>query len=80
MKVSMVTICEVRFREKQQRTNQSGQKQKEMDCDEPISHRMKKCRPSSGQNGQLVHWWLLVHSGPSSRPTTSQAPILYNKQ
>jgi hypothetical protein len=25
---------------------------------------MKKCKASSGQNGQLVHWWLLVHSGP----------------
>jgi len=29
----------------------------------PIRHRMKKRSPSSGQNGQLVHWWLLVHSG-----------------
>jgi hypothetical protein len=29
----------------------------------PISHRMKKCSPSSEQNGQLVHWWLLVHFG-----------------
>jgi hypothetical protein len=28
-----------------------------------ISRRMKKRSPSSGQNGQLVHWWLLVHSG-----------------
>jgi hypothetical protein len=25
---------------------------------------MKKRNPSSGQNGQLVHWWLLIHSGP----------------
>jgi hypothetical protein len=25
---------------------------------------MKKCSPFHGQNGQLVHWWvLLVHSG-----------------
>jgi len=24
---------------------------------------MKKRSPSSEQNGQLVHWWLLVHSG-----------------
>jgi len=23
--------------------------------------RMKKRNPSSGQNGQLVHWWLLIH-------------------
>jgi hypothetical protein len=24
---------------------------------------MKKRSPSYGQNGQLVHWWVLVHSG-----------------
>ncbi len=30
----------------------------------PIRRRMKKRKASSGQNGQLVHWWLLVHSGP----------------
>jgi hypothetical protein len=30
----------------------------------PIWRRMKKCNPSNEQNGQLVHWWLLVHSGP----------------
>jgi hypothetical protein len=24
---------------------------------------MKKRNPSGGQNGQLVHWWLLFHSG-----------------
>jgi hypothetical protein len=29
----------------------------------PIRRRMKKRKASSGQNGQLVHWWLLVHSG-----------------
>jgi hypothetical protein len=29
-----------------------------------IWHQMKKRSPFSGQNGQLVHWWLLVHSGP----------------
>jgi hypothetical protein len=29
----------------------------------PILCRMKKRSPSIGQNGQLVHWWLLVHSG-----------------
>ncbi len=34
----------------------------------PIRRRMKKCKASSGQNGQLVHWWLLVHSGPSAGP------------
>jgi hypothetical protein len=30
----------------------------------PIWRRMKKRNPSSGQNDQLVHWWLLIHSGP----------------
>jgi hypothetical protein len=25
---------------------------------------MKKRSPSYGQNGQLLHWWVLVHSGP----------------
>jgi hypothetical protein len=29
----------------------------------PIRRRMKTRNPSSGQNGQLVHWWLLIHSG-----------------
>jgi hypothetical protein len=29
----------------------------------PIRRRMKKRNPSGGQNGQLVHWWLLIHSG-----------------
>jgi len=29
----------------------------------PIWCRMKKHSPSNGQNDQLVHWWLLVHSG-----------------
>jgi len=27
---------------------------------------MKKCSPSYGQNIQLVHWWVLVHSDPFS--------------
>ncbi len=28
-----------------------------------IWHQMKKPSPSNGQNRELVHWWLLVHSG-----------------
>jgi hypothetical protein len=28
---------------------------------------MKKRSPSSEQNGQLMHWWLLVHSGQETR-------------
>jgi hypothetical protein len=27
-----------------------------------VKNRMKKHNPSYGQNGQLVHWWELVHS------------------
>jgi len=30
----------------------------------PIRRPMKKRNPSSGQNGQLVHWWVLIHFGP----------------
>jgi hypothetical protein len=33
----------------------------------PIRRQMKKRNPSSGQNGQLVHWWLLIHSGRPDR-------------
>jgi hypothetical protein len=29
----------------------------------PIWRQMKKHSPSSGQNDQLVHWWLLIHFG-----------------
>jgi hypothetical protein len=32
----------------------------------PIRRQMKKRNPSGGQNGQLVHWWVLIHSGPGS--------------
>jgi hypothetical protein len=32
----------------------------------PIRRQMKKRNPSSGQNGQLVHWWLLIHSARSN--------------
>jgi hypothetical protein len=40
----------------------------------PIRRRMKKCKASSGQNGQLVHWWLLVHSGRELEPSTELFP------
>jgi hypothetical protein len=36
----------------------------------PIQRQMKKRNPSSGQNSQLVHWWLLIHSGHPA-PTTA---------
>jgi hypothetical protein len=38
----------------------------------PIRRQMKKRNPSSGQNGQLVHWWLLIHSGPFQAPINLQ--------
>jgi hypothetical protein len=38
----------------------------------PIRRQMKKRKASSGHNDQLVHWWLLVHSGPSPSPQTMQ--------
>ncbi len=38
----------------------------------PIRCRMKKRKASSGQNGQLVHWWLLVHSGPGTLPINGE--------
>ncbi len=31
----------------------------------PIWRRMKKHNPSNGQNGQLMHQWMLVHFGRS---------------
>jgi hypothetical protein len=48
---------------KNQKKKYNGQQQKKMDCHEPHSALNEKCKASSGQNGQLVHWWLLVHSG-----------------
>jgi hypothetical protein len=30
---------------------------------------MEKCSPSHGQNGQLVHWWVLVHFGHTFLPS-----------
>jgi hypothetical protein len=38
----------------------------------PIWRQMKKCTPSSEQNGQLVHWWLLVHSAPLLQEATDK--------
>jgi len=43
-----------------------------------IRRQMKKHNPSSGQNGQLVHWWLLIHSGPphkESKRSCSKTPL-----
>jgi hypothetical protein len=50
----------------------------------PIWCRMKKRSPSSEQNSQLVHWWLLVHSGPvsggMSLAYTAGGPNAHNEQ
>jgi len=69
-------MCHVRSRKndqeqkkkekKEKKRKYSGQQQKEIDCDEPHPAPNEKRNPSSGQNGQLVHWWLLIHSGPKN--------------
>ncbi len=59
-------MCEVRSREKDQEPKKKStmvSSKKKWTVMNPIRRRMKKCKVSSGQNGQLVHWWLLVHSG-----------------
>jgi hypothetical protein len=38
----------------------------------PILCRMKKRSPSTGQNNQLVHWWLLIHSSQFSLQSSTQ--------
>jgi hypothetical protein len=64
-------MCEVRFRKNGQEQNKKRKKstvvgsKKKWTAMNPIRRRLKKRNPSSGQNGQLVHWWLLVHSGPA---------------
>jgi hypothetical protein len=52
-----------RLQTKGKKKKYSGQYQKNKgNVMNPIWRRLKKRSPSSGQNGQLVHWWLLVHS------------------
>jgi len=36
---------------------------------------MKKCNPSHGQNGQLVHWWVLAHASPLGALTRHEKGI-----
>jgi hypothetical protein len=60
-------MCEVRFKEKRPRTKKKStmvSSKKKWTVMNPIRRQMKKCKTSSEQNSQLVHWWLLVHSGP----------------
>jgi len=70
-KVNRVAMCEVRSRKNGQEQKKKKEKKstvvsskKKSTVMSPIGCRMKKCNPSSGQNGQVVHWWLLIHSGP----------------
>jgi hypothetical protein len=62
-------MCEVRSREKRAGTKKKKStmvsSKKKWTVMNPIRRPMKKCNPSSGQNGQLVHWWVLIHSGPN---------------
>jgi hypothetical protein len=65
-------MCEVRSRKNGQEQKRKKRKKstvvsskKKSTVMSPIRRRMKKRNPSSGQNGQLVHWWLLIHSGPT---------------
>jgi hypothetical protein len=64
-------MCEVRSRGKTVKNQKKDKKESTVISSKtkwtvlnPIRRRMKKRSPSSGQNSQLVHWWLLVHSGP----------------
>jgi hypothetical protein len=65
-------MCEVRSRGKATKNPKKKKKEKrstvisnkkKWTVMNPMWRRMKKRSPSRGQNGQLVHWWLLVHSG-----------------
>jgi hypothetical protein len=49
-----------------------------MDCDKPHLMLNKKRNPPSGQNNQLVYWWLLVHFGPPAGPRNSDHVTLYS--
>ncbi len=60
-------MCEVRSREKRAGTKKKEStmvsSKKKWTVMNPIRRPMKKRNPSSGHNGQLVHWWVLIHSG-----------------
>ncbi len=57
-------MCEVKYMKKM---TQQKEKKKlstaKWSVMNPISCEMKKRSPFSEQNRELVHWWLLVHSG-----------------
>jgi hypothetical protein len=83
-KVSRVPMCEVRSKGKIAKNQNEklsivvNNKNKWIVMN-PIWHQMKKCSPSNGQNGQLVHWWLLIHVGPlnsQSIPVAKQCDFM----
>jgi hypothetical protein len=63
-------MCEVRSRKNGQEPKKKEKKstvvssEKKSTMMSPIRRQMKKRNPFGGQNGQLVHWWVLIHSGP----------------
>ncbi len=80
-------MCEVRSRKNGQEKKKKKIKstvvssKKKSIVMSPIRRRMKKRNPSNAQNGQLLHWWLLIHSGPFLPPpmaprTTVVHPLL----
>jgi hypothetical protein len=62
-------MCEVRSRKNGQEPKKKEKKstvvssKKKSTVMSPIRCQMKKRNPIGGQNGQLVHWWVLIHSG-----------------
>jgi hypothetical protein len=66
-------MCEVRSRKNGQEPKKKEKKstvvssKKKSTVMSPIRRQMKKRNPSGGQNGQLVHWWVQIHSGPQGR-------------
>jgi len=72
--MNRVAMCQVRSmgktiakqKKKKKKVQWSGTKKKRTVIN-PIWPRMKKRSPSNEQNGQLVHWWLLVHFGRGYR-------------
>jgi hypothetical protein len=70
-------MCEVRSRKNGQEPKRKKEKKstvvsskKKSTVMSPIRRQMKKRNPSGGQNGQLVHWWVLIHSGPPAHEWT----------
>jgi len=65
-------MCKVKSRgkmakKKKKKVNIVVNNKKKWTMMNPIWCRMKKLNPSSGQNGELVQWWVLVHFSPSKQ-------------